>query len=228
VIQEITDLEMLGDRKIDVVLVDLEKSLGGLLSASETLGEIGPDAISVEHRSLFFLEGNEYRDSETFHNALSLASHQGKAIEAWLCGDIYLGAAERLPWLDESAVAKADPAVLQRGRIAVDIERILNAVARHRELEQNTSAFTESGGGGSCHRDPSRQECSERLFAECIGSLELKSSEGGNDNHAQRHDQRGAFMAMQIFAGEVCPPAEIEKLHVTQPSIKWPIGQSQI
>src|SRR5678815_5402000 len=99
-IQEVSDLEMLADRQIDVALGDLEKTFRRIL-------------IPLEHRAFFLLERHEHRDGETFDDPLFRATYKRQAIKSCLRRNLDVNTCKWLGGLDDRAVSEPDPAVLE-------------------------------------------------------------------------------------------------------------------
>src|SRR5678815_3948253 len=112
-IQEVSDLEMLADRQIDVALGDLEKTFRRILIPLEVFGQIRTDAIPLEHRAFFLLERHEHRDGETFDDPLFRATYKRQAIKSCLRRNLDVNTCKWLGGLDDRAVSEPDPAVLE-------------------------------------------------------------------------------------------------------------------
>src|SRR2546423_501769 len=124
VIEEVADLEMLGDWNIEIGGSDLQKPFGRRLPAANSLGEIGTDAIAVKHTPFFFLEWDQNGESEAFNGPLLIGLDERHVEEAGFGGRVDLVAAQWLAVCCKRGVADANPGVLQRRRVTVDIEWI--------------------------------------------------------------------------------------------------------
>lgn len=144
--QKITDLEMLAHWKIDVVFAHLEKSFRRWLLTFDFFREVSPDSITVEHRPIFFLEGNEHCDGESFDDTLLVTIRKREAIEPGLVWNAHCCADQRSCRFGRHRFAEAYPFVPETCRIAVNIERIFDVRRRHRESHHHTAARSKRRG----------------------------------------------------------------------------------
>ena len=81
---EITNLQMLADREIEMLRIDLEEAIRMLLvlSAPELFGEVCPDAIAVEHRTKLLLERAHDGDRRLTDDLAVAAVYERQIIEA--------------------------------------------------------------------------------------------------------------------------------------------------
>src|SRR5687768_14458757 len=208
VVQEIADLEVLADRKVHIGFTNLQKAFRRILLSRDSLGEICPDAISVEHRTFLLPEWDEHRDRKSADDTLLLVANQCEPIEPGFGGSDHFRPDQRPRNLDSRAVAYAHPAVSKGGRVAVNVERILDHLSRQRELEQDAAARAECSRRWCGDREASGQECTKRLRRK-TGQRphELNGAYGRDENQSQRYDQGGTFMAIKSLVRQRELPA---------------------
>ena len=66
-VEKIADLEVLGNREVDVGRADLEKSFRRRCLSPHSLGEIRPNSVAAQHSALFLAEGNEDSQGQPFN-----------------------------------------------------------------------------------------------------------------------------------------------------------------
>jgi hypothetical protein len=96
--KEVSQTQMLADREIQVLRIDLEEAVGMILFlvAAKAFRQIGPDAIPIEHCAELFLERTHHGERRLPDDLSVLTVDQCEVIEARQEGRGNLRAIERL------------------------------------------------------------------------------------------------------------------------------------
>src|SRR4051812_4964873 len=142
-IQEVANLEMLGDRELHIGRADLQKSFRRRRLAAHPLGEVRTDAVAAQHSLFFFREGDQHCQRETLHGTTLTTLQQLEMVKPGFRWRGNLVACERLRSCAQSGVANSDPGVLEGSGISMDVERIGDFLGRQCERKLDLSAGAE-------------------------------------------------------------------------------------
>src|SRR4051812_29060192 len=205
---------MLGDGQVDVGGPYLQKAFGRWCPASDALGEVRADSVAPHHPALFLAEGHKHGESQAFDDALLPALEEREPVEAGAWRRLDLVTCQRVRRGGKGRVADSLPRVVQRRRIAMDVERIRDLLRRQRESEldlttRSVGADRRLGEGN----DRASEEGADRLVGGVVSGLqELKRPDECDSTGSSPHDSRRAppsyreiIGELELFAGRMIP-----------------------
>ena len=114
-----------------------------MVPIGDTLREVRPDSVAVERGTQLLGERHEDGDRHLAHHAALTVAQQGQVVHPRLLRRDQLGAIEGHRGAGERVAASPHPGISESARIAINLERIFNTLARQYDAKLHFPARPE-------------------------------------------------------------------------------------